>query len=341
MDSVKHDLQKDVGSTHAPPEGGSFGFQMLSASPMDGTGSAQSRRPPALTLEASRDRQGSWNTTPDRDQAVQAEPDGEVAGYRARMLAKVSGDQGRAIAFTDAELADFLSHAKGLGFGQADIEAILAVKVRKPGVKCHGLKRVADCLFQKLSNKNILFKEGWDFMRAYREAQETMLQGGVLAPATYLDEDYMDMHKKAFSEMASYLVTGENYELYVLDKDEKTPNLGYKGALYISTVAEIDRILEEAQGNIATLELNLGIPAGWWQGKQGIWRIDVHEPENKLLRIPDGSEATANEFWTPGGMTSGGALEAVVGEVPKVKGVTYSAKQVIFEESVENSKLIL
>jgi hypothetical protein len=339
MQNTTRDLNKDAGKAHGPPEGGAMGFHALNTAAMDDTEGGTSRRPPALSLGAS-PTSDDWRKTPDRDrEGATPQPRPEAAAYRARMLAKVGGEHSRAIAFTDEELADFIDHAKGLGFGQEDIEAILAVKVRKHWVKCQGLKEVAECLAEKRDLGYEIFRDDWDFMRAYREAQTIMLQGGILPPATYLDDEYMAIHKDSFSDMASYLISGLKYEKFIIDKEGKSPNLGYMGALYISTVAEIDRILAESDGDIATIERNLGIPAGAWQDQKGLWRVDIHKPEDKLLRIPDGSEAGANEFWTPGGITSGGVLEAVIAEVPKKEGITYSARQVVFDENVNTTNL--
>lgn len=147
------------------------------------------------------------------------------------------------------------------------------------------------------------------------------------------------MHKAAFSEHASYLITEKNYSEFIEDKRGKYPNLGYKGALYISTSAEIDRILAEAGGSIVEIERQLGITPKSWQGQGGLWRVDVIRPEEHLLRIPTGAEASANEFWTPGGFTSGGTMEAVVNPVRKEKGVTYNAEKVVFDDSQETVKL--
>jgi hypothetical protein len=230
----------------------------------------------------------------------------------------VVGDHSRAIAFTDEEMAGLIDHAKGLRFSQEDIEAILAVKIRKPKVMAVTLKSVADCLAKKREDKRIRFKDGWDFMRAYREAQTAMLGGQPLAPETYLAEDYMQEHAQTFSGKASYLLTGIGFDKFV--NPDKTPNenLGYEGALYVSSAAEIDRVLATAQGDIAEVERLLGIAPGWWQGKGGLWRVDIIDPETKGLRIPNGFEASANEFWTPGALTSGGTLEAVLDEVPRI-----------------------
>jgi hypothetical protein len=313
------DLNKDAGRTHGPPEGGAMDYHALNTTAMDGTEGGQSRRPPGLSPVEGPAPPNGWNTTADRSrEGVTPQAESEAAAYRARMLAKVGGDHSRAINFTDTELADFITHANGIGFTQADIEAMLAVKVRKPKVKADTLKSVADCLAKKREDKRIRFREGWDFMRAYREAQTAMLGGQPLAPENYLAEDYVQEHAQTFSGKASYLLPGKNYDDYV--NPEKTPNvnLGYNGALYVSSAAEIDRVLATAQGDIAVVERLLGITPGWWQGQGGLWRVNILDPETKGLRIPHGFEASANEFWTPGALTSGGTLEAVLDEVPRI-----------------------
>lgn len=326
--SERHDPEKDVGMTHAPPEGGESSQNGLMAAsapmsghPLDGADSGMTRRAPTLMLEASRGRQGDWNTTPghSREAQAQAEPEREVAAYRARMLAKVGDDPNRAINFTDAELADFIAHAKGLGFGQADIEAILAVKVRKPQTKAIILKLVADCLAKKREDKRIRFKEGWDFMRAYGEAQNAMLRGNALKPEAYLDADYLESHQQAFIGTASYLLPGKYFDLYVNPQKTDKINLGYLGALYVSSSSEIDRVLYEANGDIAKVESALGINEGDWQGLGGLWRVNIMQPESKGLRIPNGFEESANAYWTPGGLTSGGTQEVVLDEVPRIQ----------------------
>ena len=68
--------------------------------------------------------------------------------------------------------------------------------------------------------------------------------------------------------------------------------------------------------DVGIIEVELGIPSDTWQGKGGIVRIDVSNPENFNLRIPNGSEVGANTLWEPGGLTSGGKAEAVTNPIP-------------------------
>ncbi|GHU54030.1 hypothetical protein FACS1894132_07930 [Clostridia bacterium] len=42
---------------------------------------------------------------------------------------------------------------------------------------------------------------------------------------------------------------------------------------------------------------------------------DISEPSN--ARIPSGNEGGANDFWIPGGYSSGGLPEAVIDQIPK------------------------
>jgi len=79
---------------------------------------------------------------------------------------------------------------------------------------------------------------------------------------------------------------------------------------------DIDAVIAKANGNVSIIEQELGIPAGDWQGKGGIVRIDINNPESFNLRIPDGSESGANALWEPGGLTSGGKVEAVTNPIP-------------------------
>jgi hypothetical protein len=236
----------------------------------------------------------------------------QVEEIQASLLARVGGDLERAIKFTEAEITEFVAHSQGLGFGRADIEAMLIVKMRKPKVGLPTLKDVASSLAEKARSNDIGFLEGWDFMRAYRVAQERMLHGGVLEPSEYLLPSYIEEHLHEFSGNGSYLVTGVNYFKFVKDQ----PAIGFPDGQYLSTVERIDEVLTKANGDIAIVEKQLGIPEGWWQNQKGLYRVDVSNAESLNLRIPNGNEIGANEFWCPGGSTSGGVKEAFVNRIP-------------------------
>jgi len=66
------------------------------------------------------------------------------------------------------------------------------------------------------------------------------------------------------------------------------------------------------------IETELGIPHGTWSdpAKGGLARIDVYNAQELDLDIPFGSELSANEFYHPGGITSGGIPEARLIKIP-------------------------
>ncbi len=91
--------------------------------------------------------------------------------------------------------------------------------------------------------------------------------------------------------------------------------LGRPDGQFVMTRGEIDAMLGRANGDIAIIERELGIPAGTWAG-QTLVRIDIPNPRGLNVRMPGGNEAGANALWLPGGRLPTGQLEAVVDQVP-------------------------
>ena len=79
-------------------------------------------------------------------------------------------------------------------------------------------------------------------------------------------------------------------------------------------------MLQKTAKNVAAIEVELGIPAGSWQGKP-LARIDIPNPEELHVRLPSGNEMGANALWLPGGHLPTGYSEAVVDRIPKGKYV--------------------
>jgi len=132
-------------------------------------------------------------------------------------------------------------------------------------------------------------------------------------PATYLSREAIDSHLANFDEGGAYLVPKD-----VLDKYGRDI-LGYPdNSQFIMTKGQMDKLLERANGNIAVIEKELGIPAGAWQGKEMV-RIDIPDPRSLNLRMPTGNEAGANDLWIPGGKLPTGQLEAIVDSIPEGK----------------------
>lgn len=68
------------------------------------------------------------------------------------------------------------------------------------------------------------------------------------------------------------------------------------GSIYVSTAGDIDKALKECNGDILKLEASLGLPEGAL-GNGSIVRVDISNPEEHGLRVANGKETGANEFY--------------------------------------------
>ncbi|MCA2009700.1 hypothetical protein [Tritonibacter mobilis] len=74
---------------------------------------------------------------------------------------------------------------------------------------------------------------------------------------------------------------------------------------------EFERMIQDARGDLSIIEKELGFdPGHLTSGKYQPVLIDPDDFSG--LRVPTGNEGGANEFWLPGGYTSGGMPEAVM-----------------------------
>ncbi|MFO0478925.1 MAG: hypothetical protein ACK50L_09165 [Bacteroidota bacterium] len=83
------------------------------------------------------------------------------------------------------------------------------------------------------------------------------------------------------------------------------------GGTFVLPKAKADALIQQAGGDVNKLEDLLGLNRGDLGTKP--YRIDVNNPSG--LRMPSGNEPGANEFWIPGGKTSGGIIEATVDQI--------------------------
>jgi hypothetical protein len=90
---------------------------------------------------------------------------------------------------------------------------------------------------------------------------------------------------------------------------------GPPGGTFVMPKAQADEIIRQANGDVAKLEKLLGLKPG----DLGTSPVRVDIPEPKGLRLSSGNELGANEYWVPGGRTSGGIREATIDPVPKEK----------------------
>ena len=88
--------------------------------------------------------------------------------------------------------------------------------------------------------------------------------------------------------------------------------IGPPGGHFVMPKHVADDIVIKSGGDIKKIESLLGLNPGDL-GDTPV-RIDIYNPTG--LRMPSGNEPGANEFWLPGGKTSGGIPEAVIDQTP-------------------------
>ena len=138
-------------------------------------------------------------------------------------------------------------------------------------------------------------------------------------PNVYLREHYIKKCLAKFDNGGSYLVPVD-----ILDKYGRNL-LGRSDGQFIMTTKQMDKLLEQANGNNAFIEHELGIPAGAWANKK-LARIDIPQPQKLNLRLPSGNEAGADSLWLPGGKLPTGYNEAVIDPIPKGSYVEHDLK---------------
>lgn len=213
----------------------------------------------------------------------------------------------------DTELEGLVSLGKSAHqFTDEDMLAFALLHKRKFWISADDLKLVIQTVADGRQANRGRFKGEWNYMKVYREVQRRAINGQILDPAEYLDAAFYAAHLRNFHGRASYLLTETQYKAFIEGKDF----LGRPSGLVVATKAEIDRVIKEAGTSVAELERLLGFSPGWWQNKGRIYRVDVINPENQRLRFQNGTEDAANEFYQPGGFTSGGVMEAVTDRIP-------------------------
>jgi hypothetical protein len=136
-----------------------------------------------------------------------------------------------------------------------------------------------------------------------------VVKGDRPDPDTYIPREKIEAHLEGFDEGASYLTIRSNLDEYGYEV------LGRPDGQFVSRSEDVDQILAEANGDISKIEEALGLKPGQWAGEE-IVRIDIEAPRDLDLRMPDGNEDGANDYWLPGGMLPTGSSEAVVNPIP-------------------------
>ncbi|MFN3522600.1 MAG: hypothetical protein ACK4YQ_10145 [Phenylobacterium sp.] len=143
-----------------------------------------------------------------------------------------------------------------------------------------------------------------DAMRAMRAARAAALERAVARGISPKMADEL-------AEGGSFLLTEEQYLLYVKD----APRVGRADGQFMTSRAEMDRLLDEVGPNPAALGEKLGIDS--WSGDTRLMRVDVADPLEHNVRLPTAEMSGSNANYRPGGVTSGGVPEVVTDPVPQ------------------------
>ena len=136
------------------------------------------------------------------------------------------------------------------------------------------------------------------------------------APETYLSKKYIKNHLKKFRNGLSIVTGLKSFEKFMLHADL----IGREdNTCFVMPKKFCDAIEKEAGGDIAIWEKKLSFDAGYFANQGGLVRIDIINFKDLNLRIPDGNEAGANEYWIPGGYTVGDTPEAITDRIPKTR----------------------
>ena len=161
--------------------------------------------------------------------------------------------------------------------------------------------------FQK-NTKGVFSSRGWA-AKAYKAVRgRDKVNNPFPNPKTYLEPAYVAEHLSKFEGGVSKIAWGVN---------PKYSEIGPQGGHFVMPKSVADDVISRAGGHVPTIEKLLGLPKGEL-GNAPV-RIDIPNPTG--LRMPSGNELGANDFWVPGGYTSGGIPEAAIDPTPLAKAI--------------------
>ncbi len=124
-------------------------------------------------------------------------------------------------------------------------------------------------------------------------------------PAEYLSKSHIEQHLAQFDDGAARFMPPSNLEKYGIAQRD--------GSSFVIPKSEADRIEAAAnRGDLAAVEEALGLKPGFFSGGGELKRVDIPNPRELGLRVPDGNEAGASDLWIPGGQLPNGIPEAVI-----------------------------
>ena len=137
-----------------------------------------------------------------------------------------------------------------------------------------------------------------------------------------------------FKNGGSYLLSQDAYDRYVADREF----IGRPDGQFVTPTNQMDDMLKEANGDIHYMENKLGLPDGRL-GDNPV-RIDIYQPEDYNLRMPDSSMSGTNENFLPGkGKTSGGMSEGVIDQIPNPENNPTVGKISFVNNGIDNTNM--
>ena len=111
--------------------------------------------------------------------------------------------------------------------------------------------------------------------------------------------------------MVCPLLTQSLYETWVDGK----ATVGRSDGQFMTTASAMDRLLQQANGDMSVVKSKLGIPPEAWN--EPLVRIDVMNPLLHDARLPSGLSSGANTQFRWGGYTSRGMPEIITDPIPR------------------------
>jgi len=119
-------------------------------------------------------------------------------------------------------------------------------------------------------------------------------------PSAYLSQVYIASHLAQFKDGVTRI-----------SALAPSGSVGRLDGTFVMPKAVADKLIAQADGDIAKFEQLLGLASGYL----GISPVRIDIPCPSGLRMPSGNEVSANSQWLPGGYTSGGIPEAIIDQV--------------------------
>jgi hypothetical protein len=188
----------------------------------------------------------------------------------------------------------------GVGFGANglaktfNLNGLQPSAVAKSVVKVNGIKSLDEV-------NAILEKEGLNQVKI--DEILSMSKKSRPDPSTYLSPEYINKHLQTFMENGAVKIM----------PSEPVGTIGGRGGTFVMSSDDLASIIKSANGNISEIETILGFDKGYLGNNPVI--VKFTDPSG--LRIPQGNELGANDYWKPGGYTSGVIKEGVINPAPE------------------------